>query len=270
MRTLSRPALIGFGVLAVGVLSVSDTAFTQEDSGKYSAFDQEIVSHASYDDNDDGYTDRVVATMRVSSTDLAYCYLDVELVECGEISTRVGDLGCPDVSPYCDFDECGYPEFSDLYPECDTSILFSRQTWSLCVNPEVAYEEVAISDGIPKSLGNFAPGASEEFQVVFQGSANLVSFVFSTEILQDKRDMDCDGVRDSLDNCPRDPNPDQIDADSDGFGEACDCDDADPTANPGAKESVFIGNCKDGVDNDCDELVDTDPECALCFVGSAR
>jgi hypothetical protein len=34
------------------------------------------------------------------------------------------------------------------------------------------------------------------------------------------------------DNCPDDYNPDQTDADSDGYGAACDCDDTDPNINP--------------------------------------
>lgn len=54
------------------------------------------------------------------------------------------------------------------------------------------------------------------------------------------------------------------DADGDGFTDAAcgggDCNDADPAINPGAAES-----CSDGVDNDCDGLVDgDDPDCAPC------
>jgi len=38
-------------------------------------------------------------------------------------------------------------------------------------------------------------------------------------------DSDGDGVLDSLDNCPDDPNPGQEDTDGDGLGDACDDDD---------------------------------------------
>lgn len=38
-------------------------------------------------------------------------------------------------------------------------------------------------------------------------------------------DVDCDGVPDSTDNCPFDPNPDQRDNDQDGAGDVCDFDD---------------------------------------------
>jgi len=74
-------------------------------------------------------------------------------------------------------------------------------------------------------------------------------------------DLDEDGVEDAEDNCPEDPNPDQVDADDDGWGSACDCDDADPSANPGAEEI-----CTGGVDEDCDGLVDgEDPDCPAEF-----
>ena len=57
-------------------------------------------------------------------------------------------------------------------------------------------------------------------------------------------------------------------------GDACgqaDCDDADPNINPGVSERGPAGNCDDGKDNDCDGLVDTDPECdEVCFIGALR
>jgi hypothetical protein len=84
-------------------------------------------------------------------------------------------------------------------------------------------------------------------------------------------DTDGDGVEDNLDNCVWVPNPDQqdddsdgqghacdcddtietYDADGDGFGEDCDCDDGDWLVFPGGTEV-----CGDGVDNDCDGIVD--------------
>ncbi|MFH1466160.1 MAG: MopE-related protein [Pseudomonadota bacterium] len=49
-----------------------------------------------------------------------------------------------------------------------------------------------------------------------------------------------------------DSEPVVIDADADGFDEETDCDDADPAINPDARERC------DGVDNDCDGIVDED------------
>lgn len=42
---------------------------------------------------------------------------------------------------------------------------------------------------------------------------------------------------------------------------AADCDDARDTVNPGVVEARREGNCVNGRDDDCDQMVDTDPEC---------
>ncbi len=50
------------------------------------------------------------------------------------------------------------------------------------------------------------------------------------------------------------------DNDGDGYTTAIDCNDNDPAINPGAAE-----DCTDGIDNDCDDLVDTqDPDALNC------
>lgn len=91
-------------------------------------------------------------------------------------------------------------------------------------------------------------------------------------------DSDLDGIPDGIDNCPSVFNPDQADLDRDGQGDFCDwdkdgdgyycpdckvgpcpampcmdCDDLNPGINPGSVEM-----CRDGLDNDCDGLVDCD------------
>jgi hypothetical protein len=55
-------------------------------------------------------------------------------------------------------------------------------------------------------------------------------------------DRDCDGVRDSEDNCPDDWNPYQTDSDGDGTGDECD-------------------PCNERTDRDCDGVPDTEDNC---------
>jgi hypothetical protein len=68
-------------------------------------------------------------------------------------------------------------------------------------------------------------------------------------------DSDNDGVMDCVDNCPGLANADQLDADHDGAGAACDCNDGNPKIYPNHPELC------DSLDNDCDNQTDEgDPD----------
>jgi hypothetical protein len=84
------------------------------------------------------------------------------------------------------------------------------------------------------------------------GNGDSRTFFFDDSYVVTSTDVDNDGTGDSSDNCPKDVNPDQSDGDSDGFGAECDCNDSNAEINPESTEVC------DGIDNDCDGLVDED------------
>ena len=76
-------------------------------------------------------------------------------------------------------------------------------------------------------------------------------------------DTDGDGIFDSVDNCPADPNPDQTDSDGDGQGDACDLDDDNDSLS--LTRAEIGGGCPTGsapepTFRDCiEQFVGTDP-----------
>ncbi len=77
-------------------------------------------------------------------------------------------------------------------------------------------------------------------------------------------DPDFDGVGAVCDNCPDDPNPNQVDSDDDGPGDACDPCPLDPNNDadgdgicaPDDPDPFLATPCDDGFDNDGDGLID--------------
>jgi hypothetical protein len=74
---------------------------------------------------------------------------------------------------------------------------------------------------------------------------------FTKELCGDGRDNDCNGVADRQDKVCAASSANGKDEDGDGYTILIDCNDFDPRVHPGAGEV-----CGDGVDNDCDGVVD--------------
>jgi len=78
--------------------------------------------------------------------------------------------------------------------------------------------------------------------------------VYGTDPCVFDADLDEDQVPDSVDNCPVQANPGQVDVDGDGVGAACDCDDHDPVFGEDTEPPAV--NCEEDVVMECHETVD--------------
>lgn len=109
----------------------------------------------------------------------------------------------------------------------------------------ICLSEVCVAD--PADAGSPDSGPDLGYSGAPDGSLFVVPCEEGEYLPISRTDWDGDGIADARDNCPRAPNPDQLDNDADGWGDACD-------------NAPFVSNA-DQMDRDGDglgEVIDPD------------
>jgi hypothetical protein len=155
-----------------------------------------------------------------------------------------------------DDDADGYGNPCDIFDLGDSSVVeaavgHSTDLWDCGPSSQLACDRYdidpidALNSTLPSSILSWFVGASgEEFQ---KCAACGVDFAL-LPCAGDACDVDQDGIPDQLDNCSAKANASQIDNDSDGFGNMCDCDFVDyepenPEYISNAYDFQFFAEC---------------------------
>ena len=141
-------------------------------------------------------------------------------------------------------------------------VLYADPNWPATAQRSAPFcwREECFNDAVTESINwieEQTVGGIQRLGEVYTTSATGTDYTYPFE----SPDSDGDGVPDCgiRDNCPTVWNPDQDDADLDGWGTVCDCNDSNPSVNPGMAE--VAGN---GIDDNCDGLIDE-----ACFIATA-
>ncbi|HEX5139353.1 MAG TPA: hypothetical protein VFX19_00285, partial [Dehalococcoidia bacterium] len=96
--------------------------------------------------------------------------------------------------------------------------------------------------GLPfASEGDLSEGDTLDFVVDYNGAWDYDTTFLALTITFVGPDSDLDGIIDPEDNCPDEPNKDQIDSDDDGIGDECDVAVILPSPEPTTRPNIGAG-----------------------------
>jgi hypothetical protein len=201
----------------------------------------------------------------------------------------------------------GYQSASSVAMDSNGNFVIAWSDYRFFLRSEIfaqQYDSSGNPVGSEFQVNNYTNGYQSASSVAMDSNGNFVIAwdssdgqdgdvygVFMRQYIDWGLDTDGDGITTEMDNCPNTYNPNQVgdacdncldlynptqvdfdgdgegdfcdlDADGDGYDETVDCNEGDPNINPGAAEV-----CLDGIDNDCDNLIDAqDPFCACADI----
>jgi hypothetical protein len=157
-------------------------------------------------------------------------------------ANTIGGIRQPNVDGYAQTEASWYYDFAyELMQIQQIDGRWSCEGDHLCWRPSSATAFAVLT--LERSLG----GACAD-QITDQDGVCQPYDVCPEVPNPDQLDQDDDGIGDVCDNCPLVANFDQSDQDGDGIGDLCDL---------VACEATGLEEC-DGVDNDCDQIIDED------------